>query len=277
MADSTAVRPDHGHPVPDIQDAAITVRGVSKVFDPDGPRPVEALRNVSFDVPQGGFVSLIGPSGCGKSTLLRLIAGLDEPTSGALTVRGMSPDAARRGGEYGIVFQKPVLFDWRSVRRNVALPLELIGRPKAEIRDRVDHLLELVGLADFADHQPWQLSGGMQQRVAIARALTCNPALVLMDEPFGALDLITRDRMGDELLRIWASSPGTAVVFITHSIAEAALLSDTVVVMSARPGQVEAIVPIDLPRPRSEEVRESDAFFDIERELRRALLKAEGR
>lgn len=252
---------------------AISVRHVGKVFD--GDRPVTALEDVSFEIPQGSFVSLIGPSGCGKSTLLRLVAGLSDPTSGEITVGGGTPREAKRRRQFGIVFQTPVLFDWRTVAGNIALPLQIIGRPKAEIDARVEELARLVGLTDFVHHRPYQLSGGMQQRVAIARALTFDPPYLLMDEPFGALDMITRDRMASELLRIWSSTPGTTVMFITHSIPEAVLLSDRVVVMSSRPGHVLRVVDIDLPRPRTEAVRESEAFFEYDTELRRLLLEAE--
>jgi NitT/TauT family transport system ATP-binding protein len=257
------------HPV------AIAVDGVSKVFQSDHGS-VLALDDVSFSIRVGEFVSLIGPSGCGKSTLLRLVSGLVPSTRGRITVNGDSPAEARRKREFGIVFQSPVLFDWRSVEQNVALPLQIMGQSRERTRARVGELLDLVGLSDFRRHHPWQLSGGMQQRVAIARALTFAPPFLLMDEPFGALDLITRDRMAEELLRIWSSAAGTTVMFITHSIPEAVLLSDRVVVMSARPGRIVREVDIDLPRPRNEEVRESQAFFEFDTELRRLLIEADG-
>jgi NitT/TauT family transport system ATP-binding protein len=256
-----------GHPI------AISVQGVDKVFT--GKRPVKALENVSFDIPVGTFVSLIGPSGCGKSTLLRLVAGLSATTGGRIVVNGIDPIEARRQRQFGIVFQSPVLFDWRTVASNIALPLQITGRPKAEIDTRVGELAELVGLTDFISHHPYELSGGMQQRVAIARALSFQPPFLLMDEPFGALDMITRDRMATELLRIWSSAAGTTVMFITHSIPEAIMLSDRVVVMSARPGRVTRIVDIDLPRPRTEAVRESAEFFALDTELRRLLIEGE--
>jgi NitT/TauT family transport system ATP-binding protein len=255
---------------------AIAVSEVTKVFG--GSRgSVCALTQVSFSVEAGCFVSLIGPSGCGKSTLLQLIAGLDVPSSGTIQVNGMSPLQARRKREFGIVFQQPVLFDWRTVEANVALPLQIMGWPGSEIRPRVDHLLQLVGLEAFVKHHPWQLSGGMQQRVAIARALTFQPSFLLMDEPFGALDMMTRDRMGVELLRIWAGAPGTTVLFITHSIPEAVLLSDRIIVMSERPGRILKEVEVDLPRPRNGEIRESEAFFRLESEIRRILTDTEHR
>jgi NitT/TauT family transport system ATP-binding protein len=240
-----------------------------------GKRSVKALGSVSFDIPVGTFVSLIGPSGCGKSTLLRLVAGLSSVSGGRIVVNGMSPAEARKRRQFGIVFQSPVLFDWRTVADNIALPLQITGRPRTEIGRRVAELADLVGLADFTGHRPYELSGGMQQRVAIARALSFGPPFLLMDEPFGALDMITRDRMASELLRIWSSTPGTTVMFITHSIPEAILLSDRVVVMSARPGRVQRIVDIELPRPRTEEVRESRAFFELDTELRRLLIEGE--
>jgi NitT/TauT family transport system ATP-binding protein len=252
---------------------AISVQGVEKTFT--GKRSVKALDDVTFDIPVGTFVSLIGPSGCGKSTLLRLVAGLSNTTGGRIVVNGIDPIEARRRRQFGIVFQSPVLFDWRSVAANIALPLQITGRPKTEIDARVTELAELVGLSEFVGHHPYELSGGMQQRVAIARALSFEPPFLLMDEPFGALDMITRDRMATELLRIWSSTPGTTVMFITHSIPEAILLSDRVVVMSARPGRVTRIVDIDLPRPRTEAIRESPEFFALDTELRRLLIEGE--
>ena len=271
--------PAHHHHEPvsqrPLHPVAIEVDRVSKRFE--GKRGgTLALDDVSFDIRMGEFVSLIGPSGCGKSTLLRLASGLVAPTAGKLSVNGLTPREARAKRQFGIVFQSPVLFDWRTVDDNIALPLQIFGTPKKRIEERVEELTAMIGLSDFRQHYPWQLSGGMQQRVAIARALTFAPPFLLMDEPFGALDMITRDRMASELLRIWAATPGTTVMFITHSIPEAVLLSDRVVVMSARPGRIVKTVDIDLPRPRTEEVRESRAFFEYDTELRRLLLEAEG-
>lgn len=254
---------------------AIGVEEVSKVFGRTRLGGVVALEDVSFEIRVGEFVSLIGPSGCGKSTLLRLVSGLAQPTRGHITINGRSPLEARRQRQFGIVFQSPVLFDWRTVEENIGLPLQIMREPRSKIDSRVGELVELVALTEFRHHHPWELSGGMQQRVAIARALTFRPPFLLMDEPFGALDLITRDRMAQELLRIWARAAGTTVMFITHSIPEAILLSDRVVVMSARPGRVVRTVSIDLPRPRTEDVRESEAFFEYETELRRLLHEAE--
>jgi NitT/TauT family transport system ATP-binding protein len=253
------------HPV------AIDVNGVTKVFESSDQIKTIALQDVSFQIRVGEFVSLIGPSGCGKSTLLRLVSGLVECSGGEVKVKDLPPREARRQRLFGIVFQSPVLFDWRTVESNVALPLQVMGEDGTKIKNRVAELLELVGLTEFKKHYPWQLSGGMQQRVAICRALTFAPPFLLMDEPFGALDMITRDRMAQELLRIWSNAPGTTVMFITHSIPEAVLLSDRVVVMSARPGKIVKTVDIELARPRDEQVRESAGFYRYENDLRRLL------
>jgi NitT/TauT family transport system ATP-binding protein len=261
--------PHHHHHDAGAAPPTIVVDRVRKVFG--GTDPVVAIDDVSFNVPVGQFLSLLGPSGCGKSTLLRLMTGLDTVTEGNITVNGMSPQEARRRRDFGIVFQTPVLFDWRTVEANVSLPLEVMRYPKAEIRQRTAELLEMVGLANFRKKRPFQLSGGMQQRVAIARALTFRPKFLMMDEPLGALDAMTRDRMATELLRIWSSNPGTTVVFITHSIPEAVLLSDRIVVMSAHPGRVLRVIDIDLPRPRTEEIRESPIFSQVENEIRHLL------
>ncbi len=274
MTEAATAPHDHG-PV-QTRPTAVAVQGVSKTFG-TGASAVTALDDVSFDVPQGSFVSVLGPSGCGKSTMMRLIAGLQPVSSGTIEVAGGTPDEMRRAREFGIVFQQPILFDWRTVEQNVALPLQIMGRPKGEARERVEQLLELVGLRDFRRHRPWQLSGGMQQRVSIARALTFAPPFLLMDEPFGALDMMTRERMQTELLSIWASNPGTTVIFITHSISEAVLLSDRVVVMSARPGRVLRVIDVDLPRPRTDETRDSKAFVDVEAEIRQLIFSQEGR
>jgi NitT/TauT family transport system ATP-binding protein len=247
--------------------AAVGLRGVSMVF---GAGAVRALQGVDLDVRPGEFVSLIGPSGCGKSTLLRLIGDLLAPTAGSITVNGKTPRQARLSREYGIVFQQPVLYDWRTVVQNVQLPLEVMRVPAAERRARADSLLRLVGLSEFADRYPWQLSGGMQQRVSIARALSFQPSLLLMDEPFGALDEMTRDRLNRELLGVW-SETGTTILFVTHSIAEAVFLSDRVVVMSPRPGRIEAVVQVDLPRPRDAASREAERFFHLIAAVRQHL------
>lgn len=255
-------------------DHIVDVREVSKTFS-GRSGSVEALRDISLQIQPGDFVSLIGPSGCGKSTLLRLIADLLAPTAGSLVINGKDPQRARVDGDYGIAFQKATLLDWRTVRRNVELPLELAGTDAETRKARAEELLAMVGLTDFVDHYPWQLSGGMQQRVAIARSLGQHPPLLLMDEPFGALDEMTRESMQQELMRIWRET-GTTVVFVTHSIPEAVFLSTRVVVMSARPGRIIHEIPVDLPQPRDFEVRESPRFFDLLTEVREALRKVEG-
>jgi NitT/TauT family transport system ATP-binding protein len=252
----------------------VEIDGVSKLFGVRGRR-VEALRGVSLTIGRGEFVSLIGPSGCGKSTLLRLIGDLTQPSSGGLKVNGKTPNRARLDRDYGIVFQAPVLFDWRTVEKNVQLPLEVSGVPAAERRERAQRMLELVELSDFAGHRPWQLSGGMQQRVAIARALALDPQILLMDEPFGALDEMTRERMNLELLRIWQRT-GTTIVFVTHSIPEAVFLSTRVVVMSPRPGRISDIIEIDLPLDRNVDTRELERYFELVTSVRESLRRGEG-
>ncbi|HSH81282.1 MAG TPA: ABC transporter ATP-binding protein [Herpetosiphonaceae bacterium] len=247
----------------------ISVDNVNKTFESAGG-PVTALSHVSLQVAPGEFISLIGPSGCGKSTLMRLISDLTQPSSGAISVKGKPPARAREDRDYGIVFQSPVLYDWRTVQRNVELPLEIMGLQAAERTRRAEELLQMVGLGDFRRAYPWQLSGGMQQRVAIARALVFSPSILLMDEPFGALDEITRERMQQELLQIWSRAKAT-VIFVTHSIPEAVFLSDRVVVMSPRPGRVEGIVNIDLPRPRNIETRQDPRFFTLATAVREQL------
>ena len=248
-------------------DAVVSARGISKTF---GKAGVTALQDIELDVGQGEFISLIGPSGCGKSTLLRVIGDLVEPSSGDILVNGKTARRARLDRDYGMVFQAAVLYDWRTVAKNIALPLELMGFDRSTRAARVRELMHLVELEGFDKHYPWQLSGGMQQRVAIARALSFSPALLLMDEPFGALDEMTRERMNLELLRIW-SEIGSTVIFVTHSISEAVFLSTRVVVMSARPGRITSVVPIDLPQPRTVETREDARFFELVTEVREAL------
>jgi NitT/TauT family transport system ATP-binding protein len=249
--------------------ATVRATGVGKVFAVAGGR-VDALVDVDLVVERGEFVSLIGPSGCGKSTLLRLIADLLQPTSGELIVNGKTAHQARLDQDYGMAFQQSGLFEWRSVERNIELPLELKGWDKSRRRERSREMLELVKLSDFASHMPWQLSGGMQQRVAIARALAAHPDLLLMDEPFGALDEMTREHMQAELLRICGDT-GTTVVFVTHSIPEAVYLADRVVVMSPRPGRITDVVDVRLGRDRTELTRETSDFFDKVTEVREAL------
>jgi NitT/TauT family transport system ATP-binding protein len=250
--------------------AAVEIRAMSKVFNAGRPDAVPALVDIDLTIEPGEFVSLIGPSGCGKSTQLRLIANLTEPTSGEVLVNGKPARRARLDQDYGMAFQQAGLFEWRSVAKNIELPLELKGWDKAERRARALEMLDLVKLPEFADHLPWQLSGGMQQRVAIARALAAHPPLLLMDEPFGALDEMTREHMQAELLRICGET-STTVVFVTHSIPEAVYLSTRVVVMSARPGRITDVIDVDLGERRDVETREADAFFKKITEVREAL------
>jgi NitT/TauT family transport system ATP-binding protein len=250
----------------------VSLRNVSKVFERGN---TVALEGIDLDVTPREFVSLIGPSGCGKSTLLRIVGDLIHPSSGEVVVNGKSAQQARRDRDYGIVFQDAVLYDWRTVQKNIALPLEMAGWDRARRAARVREMLELVELGDFGDHRPWQLSGGMQQRVSIARALSFSPPLLLMDEPFGALDEMTRERMNQELLRIWDET-GATVVFVTHSIAEAVFLSTRAVVMSARPGRITGVVEIDLPQPRTSRTREEPRFAELVRDVRRLLRKGGG-
>ncbi|MCB0979780.1 MAG: ABC transporter ATP-binding protein [Acidimicrobiaceae bacterium] len=254
---------------------AVVLRGVSKHFNTGRKGTVHALDDVDLTIRRGEFVSLIGPSGCGKSTLLRLIANLIEPTAGEVVVNGKPARQARRDQDYGMAFQQAGLFDWRTVARNVELPLEMKGWDKARRRERSAEMLRMVKLDDFGRHMPWQLSGGMQQRVAIARALASHPPLLLMDEPFGALDEMTREHMQAELLSICASQ-GTTVVFVTHSIPEAVYLSDRVVVMSARPGRITEIVPIGLGAGRDDATRDRPEFFAGVTAVREALRGVEG-
>ena len=254
----------------DVDVPAVEVRGLDKVFNRDAANHVDALSGVDLTVRRGEFVSLIGPSGCGKSTLLRLIANLLEPSGGELLVNGKPARQARLDQDYGMAFQQSGLFEWRSVAKNIELPLELKGWDKAKRRARAAEMLELVKLPEFADHLPWQLSGGMQQRIAIARALAAHPPLLLMDEPFGALDEMTREHMQAELLRICAETH-TTVVFVTHSIPEAVYLSTRVIVMSPRPGRITDVVDVDLGGERGIDTREADVFFKKITEVREAL------
>ena len=250
--------------------AAVRVDSVSMVFNAGNVNQVDALSEIDMSVAAGEFVSLIGPSGCGKSTLLRLVANLLAPTSGHVVVNGKTASQARLDQDYGMAFQQSGLFEWRSVQKNIELPLEVKGWDRARRRERSREMLELVQLSEFADHMPWQLSGGMQQRVAIARALASHPPLLLMDEPFGALDEMTREHMQAELLRI-CSAADTTVVFVTHSIPEAVYLSDRVVVMSPRPGRITNIVAVDLGGTRDEDTREAGVFFEKITQVREGL------
>jgi NitT/TauT family transport system ATP-binding protein len=246
--------------------AVVALEGVTKTF----ARGVTALQGIDLEIQPREFVSLIGPSGCGKSTLLRIMGDLIQPSSGKVVVNSKSARQARIDRDYGIVFQDAVLYDWRTVAKNIALPLELGGWDRRRRTERVHEMLELVELAGFENHHPWQLSGGMQQRVSIARALSFDPALLLMDEPFGALDEMTRERLNLELLRIWEQA-GSTIVFVTHSISEAVFLSTRVVVMSPRPGRISGVIPIDLPQPRTALTREEPRFFELVTEVREAL------
>jgi NitT/TauT family transport system ATP-binding protein len=253
--------------------AAVSLRKVGKTF---ASGDVVALQEIDLEIQPREFISLIGPSGCGKSTLLRIIGDLIQPSSGDVVVNGKTAHAARRDRDYGIVFQDAVLYDWRTVARNISLPLELAGWDRGRRDARVREMLELVELTGFEKRHPWQLSGGMQQRVSIARALSFEPALLLMDEPFGALDEMTRERLNAELLRIWQEM-GSTIVFVTHSIAEAVFLSTRAVVMSARPGRVTEIVEVDLPQPRTNQTREDPRFFELVTQVREALHGGSGR
>ncbi len=270
VAAAPKLKPNNGGTTP-AADVAIEINGLSLRFDTaDGP--VQALSDVSLKVPRGEFVSFIGPSGCGKTTLLRAVADLEDPTSGSIRVNGMSPGEARARRAYGYVFQAPALYPWRSVARNIALPLEIMGFSKAEREARVAKGLELVNLSGFGAKYPWQLSGGMQQRASIARALSFDPDLLLMDEPFGALDEIVRDMLNQQLLRLWDVT-GKTVLFVTHSIPEAVFLSTHIVVMSPRPGRIYDIIECDFPRDRALDIRETPEFLAIANRVRQGLRK----
>jgi NitT/TauT family transport system ATP-binding protein len=247
----------------------VQLEGVAKEFAQGN---TVALQGIDLAIRKGEFVSLIGPSGCGKSTLLRIIGDLIQPSAGRVTVHGKPAHQARLDRDYGIVFQSAVLYDWRTVSKNISLPLEMLGWDRVRRAARIEEMLALVELTGFENHHPWQLSGGMQQRVSIARALSFSPALLLMDEPFGALDEMTRERLNMELLRIW-SETGSTIVFVTHSIAEAVFLSTRVVVMSPRPGRITDVLEIDLPQPRTAALREDPRFFELVTELREALVR----
>jgi len=253
---------------------AVSIQGVSKVFNPGKPNEVKALDEIDLSIVEGTFVSLIGPSGCGKSTLLRLIGALAQPTEGAIVVNGKSADQARLDRDYGMAFQTSGLFEWRNVTENIELPLQLMGWSKNDRKERAAEMLDLVELSEFAEHYPREMSGGMQQRVAIARALSFRPSLLLMDEPFGALDEMTRERMQTELLDIW-NKTGKTIIFVTHSIPEAVFLSGRVIVMSPRPGRISADISIDLGE-RVFQTREAADFFERITQVREAL-RFEGR
>ncbi len=247
----------------------VEAAGLSLTFETaDGP--VHALSEVDLRVEHGDFVSLIGPSGCGKTTLLRAIADLEQPTAGRIQVNGVSPHQARLDRSYGYIFQAPALYPWRNIERNVTLPLEIMGLSREERARRAKKYLALVDLAGFGKKFPWQLSGGMQQRASIARALCFDPDLLLMDEPFGALDEIVRDHLNEQLLKLWDKTRKT-VVFVTHSIPEAVFLSTRIVVMSPRPGKIIDVIETDFPRSRSLDIRETPAFLEMARRVRVGL------
>jgi NitT/TauT family transport system ATP-binding protein len=251
------------------KNSVVEARGLGLTFE-TGDGQVNALSNVDLSIHKGEFVSFIGPSGCGKTTLLRVIADLEQPTSGSITVNGMSPQQAREQRAYGYVFQAAGLFPWRTIERNVSLPLEIMGYSKQEISERIHRTLELVNLTGFEKKYPWQLSGGMQQRASIARALAFDADLLLMDEPFGALDEIVRDHLNEQLLKLWARTEKT-ICFVTHSIPEAVYLSTKIVVMSPRPGRVTDIIESDLPRERPLDIRETPEFLAIAARVRDGL------
>ena len=255
------------------KDIAIAARDIHKVFNPGTDEEVIALQDINLEIEAGEFVSLIGPSGCGKSTLMRLVGDLLQPTSGDLLVNGKAPHQARLDRDYGMVFQAATLYEWRSVIRNVQLPLEVMGYSREERQRLALSMLDMVELGAFAEHYPWQLSGGMQQRVSIARALAFDPAVLLMDEPFGALDEFTRERMNLELLKIWRQT-GKTIIFVTHSIAEAVFLSNRIVVMSPRPGRITEVVSNTLPYPRDFNTRVDPAYIALVARVRDLLRDA---
>ncbi len=267
VSDSTAVKGSSYNF--DAAPVAIDIKNLSLVFQ-TADAPVTALSDIDLTIKRGEFVSFIGPSGCGKTTLMRVIADLERPTDGKISVNGVTPQAARLKRAYGYVFQAPALYAWRNVARNVMLPLEIMGMSAAERGKRAEQYLAMVGLTGFERKYPWQLSGGMQQRVSIARALAFEPELLLMDEPFGALDEITRDHLNEQLLRLWEQT-GKTIIFVTHSISEAVFLSNRIVVMSPRPGKILEIIDNKLPAGRDLDARETPAFLEVAHRVRLAL------
>jgi len=252
-----------------MADPVIEARSLQLVFETnDGP--VQALKDVNLTINKGDFVSFIGPSGCGKTTFLRAIAALEHPTGGTLTVNGMSPDEARQKRAYGYVFQAAGLYPWRTIAGNVGLPLEIMGFSRQERQEKIEQVLELVELSGFGKKFPWQLSGGMQQRASIARALAFDADILLMDEPFGALDEIVRDRLNEEVLKLWART-GKTIAFVTHSIPEAVYLSTKIVVMSPRPGRITDVIDSPLPKVRPLDIRDSREFIEIAHRVREGL------
>lgn len=256
------------------QASVIEAKNLSLTFQTnDGP--VHALKDVSLEIGRGDFVSFIGPSGCGKTTFLRCVAALEHPTGGNLSVNGMSPDEARRARAYGYVFQAAGLYPWRTIAGNIRLPLEIMGYAKSEMEDRISNVLQLVDLEGFEKKFPWQLSGGMQQRASIARALAFDADILLMDEPFGALDEIVRDRLNEELLSLWDRT-GKTIGFVTHSIPEAVYLSTKIVVMSPRPGRITDVIDSPLPKERPLDIRDSQTFIDVAHRVREGLRAGHG-
>ena len=250
-------------------DKVIDIRGLSLIFQ-TADTPVFALSDLDLSIAGGEFVSFIGPSGCGKTTLMRVIADLERPTEGTITVNGVTPEQARLQRAYGYVFQAPALYPWRTVIRNITLPLEIMGLDRGEREARAVKYLDMVGLNGFERKFPWQLSGGMQQRVSIARALSFEPQLLLMDEPFGALDEITRDHLNEQLIGLWEQTRKT-VIFVTHSISEAVFLSTRIVVMSPRPGRILEVIDCNLPGKRKLDIRETPEFLAVAHRVRQAL------
>lgn len=248
----------------------IQIKDLGVTFQDNAGNDVQALTGVNLDIYKGEFISLLGPSGCGKTTLLRSIADLQEPTEGTVRIGGMTPKEVRLQQKFGFVFQQPVLFDWRTVKKNVELPLEIMYQSKEERSERADKMLERVGLKDFANHFPKQLSGGMQQRVNIARAFGIRPEILLMDEPFSALDEFTKEKLHEDLLRIWRKTNKT-VIFVTHNIQEAVFLSDRICVLSPHPGRLSAVVDVDLPRPRTLEMKETQHFNELVLKVRNSF------
>ncbi|RDC71208.1 ABC transporter ATP-binding protein [Rhodovulum sp. 12E13] len=269
MVDPVDRRLSHPAQAPASLAPVILAKGLDLTFrTADGP--VQALKDVDLEIGRGEFVSFIGPSGCGKTTFLRVVAGLEHPTGGSISVNGMTPDAARQARAYGYVFQAAGLYPWRTIAGNVKLPLEIMGFSKAEQESRVRKVLSLVELDGFGGKYPWQLSGGMQQRASIARALSFDADILLMDEPFGALDEIVRDRLNEELLRLWAAT-GKTVGFVTHSIPEAVYLSTKIVVMSPRPGRITDVIDSDLPAERPLDIRDTPEFLALAHRVREGL------
>lgn len=252
------------------REVEIQVKDLDVTFKDNSGNDVKALTGVNLDIYKGEFISLLGPSGCGKTTLLRSIADLQEPTDGTIRISGQTPKELRQQQKFGFVFQQPVLFDWRTVKKNVELPLEIMYQSKADRSKRADEMLEMVGLKDFANHFPKQLSGGMQQRVNIARAFGIRPEILLMDEPFSALDEFTKEKLYEDLLRIWRQTNKT-IIFVTHNIQEAVFLSDRICVLSPHPGRLSAIVDVDLPRPRTLDMKESAHFNELVLKVRNSF------